>query len=70
MPRTKRRTVKRPSTDVSDNITMINQPKNVKELIEEFDIESKIEKLLYSPSILCLFNFFFIFRSKHQKLFC
>lgn len=48
MPRTKRRTVKRSSADttinVSDNITIANQPKTIKNLLEEFDTESKLLK--------------------------
>lgn len=46
MPRTKRRTVKRASADMNmtANMTcgnMINQPKNIKEILEEFDSEKR-----------------------------
>lgn len=43
MPRTKRRTVKRQSVDLSItvNATMANQPKSIKGILDEFDIESK-----------------------------
>lgn len=43
MPRTKRRTVKRSSSDMNmtyGNVTSLNQPKNIKEILEEFDSES------------------------------
>lgn len=43
MPRTKRRTVQRSSSDMNmtcGNVTSLNQPKNIKEILEEFDSES------------------------------
>ncbi|VVC42156.1 Cell division protein borealin [Cinara cedri] len=44
MPRTKRTTVKRSTanlnmSNMSDNITMANQPKNIKDILEDFDVE-------------------------------
>jgi len=44
MPRTKRRTVKRQSHDLNmtSNMTVANQPKNFKEILDEFDSESNI----------------------------
>lgn len=44
MPRTKRRTVRQPSGDfnLTANATMANQPKNIKEILNEFESESNI----------------------------
>lgn len=44
MPRTKRRTVKRSSADLNmtSNVTMACQSKNMKDILEEFDSESNI----------------------------
>ncbi|XP_050521156.1 borealin [Daktulosphaira vitifoliae] len=56
MPRTKRRTVKRTSSDVNMtvNMTVGNQPKNVKELLDEFDFEKKnIEDSFYNAYDNC-----------------
>lgn len=61
MPRTKRRTVKRTSADMNmtyGNTT--NQPKNIKEILEEFESESNIQQLT--------FNFLYFF--KFMSLFC
>lgn len=50
MPRTKRRTVKRSLADSTVNqtvnATMANQPKNIKEILVEFESESNTLKLL------------------------
>lgn len=45
MPRTKRRTVKRQSADLNmtANVTMANQTKSVKGILDDFDTESKNE---------------------------
>lgn len=46
MPRTKKRVVKRPSSDMNMtcNMTMVNQPKSLKEILTEFDSKSNIVK--------------------------
>lgn len=48
MPRTKRRTVKRSTggdmtLNMTSNVTMANQPKNVKEILDEFESESTVQ---------------------------
>lgn len=50
MPRTKRRTVKRASSDEDNmtvNMTVDNQTKNIKQLLEEFESESMYLKDTY-----------------------
>lgn len=46
MPRTKRRTVKRPSADLSTtgNMTMANQSKTMKDILDEYENASNIKK--------------------------
>lgn len=64
MPRTKRRTVKRASADI--NMTCGNttdQPKNIKEILEEFDSESNTQLSCNFLYFLYLCNF--IFRKMH-----
>lgn len=68
MPRTKRRTVKRASSDMNmtyGNTT--NQPKNIKEILEEFDSESNIQQHSFNFLYFFFLNlcYYFIFRKMH-----
>jgi hypothetical protein len=63
MPRTKRRTVRQTSGEfnLTANSTIANQPKNIKEILNEFDTESNIIYLIKCKVFVLLVQVFFFF---------